>query len=90
MWFARLVHYAFTMYELGLLAYVIAGWILHPAAHRFRRKIGQWYEPLLVKIRSFVPLPRFGMAVVDISPVILFLGIALVRGLVLSLLVPPF
>lgn len=90
MWFVRMVHDAFTVYELGLLAYVISGWILHPAAHRFRQKIKPAYELLLIKIRQFVPLPRFGLAVVDISPVILFLGIALVRGLVLSLLVPPF
>ncbi|HEY5653589.1 MAG TPA: YggT family protein [Pontiella sp.] len=90
MWFARFVHYAFTFYELGLLAYVLSGWIIHPTARRIHYTVGRWYEPLLIKIRAFSPAPRIGLTVLDISPVILFVLIALVRNVLISLLVPPF
>ncbi len=87
---ARGVHFLFTVYELGLVVYVVSGWILHPAASRFRQMAGRGYEPLLARIRSFVPGIRVGLSVIDLSPVVLFLGIAVVKGLVVSLLVPPF
>lgn len=87
---ARLVHYIFSFYELGLLAYVVCGWMLHPAAHRLRLRLAHWYEPVLSRIRSYVPQPRFGLAVVDLSPLLLFAGLAVLKGLVLSILVPPF
>ncbi|WP_372845639.1 YggT family protein [Pontiella sp.] len=86
---ARLVHNAFAFYELGLFAYVVCGWFLHPVAHRLRNRLARWYEPLLGPIRSHVPELRFGMAVMDPSPVLLFLGLAVLKGLLLSILVPP-
>lgn len=71
-----------ALYELGLLAYLITGWIRHPAAARFRRMIGRGYEPLLVPIRNHVPQPRFGASVIDVSPPLLLMGLVLVRGLI--------
>ena len=87
---ARITHYAFSLYELGLVAYIICSWIAHPTAHAVRLWLARWYEPLLVPIRRLVPAPRFGYTAIDFSPVILFIALALLKSLIISLLVPPF
>ena len=87
---ARLIHYGFSIYELGLLVYVFCAWVAHPAAHRLRMGLARWYEPVLAPIRGFIPLPHIGRAAVDFSPVILFIALSLLKNAVLSLLVPPF
>lgn len=87
---ARVIHYAFSVYELGLLAYVVCSWSAHPSAQRFRLWLARWYEPVLLSIRRLIPALRLGYTAVDLSPIILFIGLSLVKGLLLSLLVPPF
>ena len=87
---ARIIHYVISIYELGLLAYVLSSWIAHPLAHRLRQWLSRWYEPLLAPIRRVIPAPRFGYTAIDLSPLLLFLGLSLIRGLLISLLVPPF
>jgi YggT family protein len=90
MFVARVIHYAFSIYTLGLLAYVVCSWIVHPAAQALRLRLSRWYEPLLAPIRRVIPPPRFACTAVDLSPIILFIGLSLVKGLLLSLLVPAF
>lgn len=87
---ARLVHYLFSIYALGLLAYVACSWIAHPDAHRLRLWLSRWYEPLLAPIRRAIPAPRLGCTAIDLSPILLFIGLSLAKGLLLSLLAPPF
>ena len=90
MFIARIIHYAFSFYKLGLLAYVLCSWIAHPSAHVLRLKLARWYEPPLLAIRRHVPALGLGSTAIDLSPIILFIGLSLARGLLLSLLVPPF
>lgn len=90
MFVARIIHYAFSLCELGLLAYVLCSWIAHPTAHALRAWLARWYEPLLIPIRRLVPALRFGYSAMDLSPIILFVGLNLVRVALLSLLIPPF
>ena len=87
---ARIIHYIFSLYTLGLLVYVVCSWFAHPDAYRFRLWLSRWYEPLLAPIRRAIPSPRFGCTAFDLSPILLFIGLSLVKGLLLSLLVPPF
>lgn len=87
---ARVVYFGFSIYELGLLAYVLCGWVAHPAAHRLRMRLARGYEPVLAPIRGFIPSPRIGAASIDFSPVILFIALSLLRNAVLALLMPPF
>lgn len=90
MFVARIIHYAFSIYELGLLAYVVCSWIADPDAHRFRMWFSRWYEPLLAPIRRAIPSPRLGCTAIDLSPILLFIGLSLAKGLILSLFIPPF
>jgi len=90
MFIARIIHYMFSFYELGLLVYVLCSWIAHPSAQRFRLWLARWYEPVLLSIRRFMPTLRFGYTALDLSPIVLFIGLSIVKGLLLSLLVPRF
>ncbi|WP_136081977.1 YggT family protein [Pontiella desulfatans] len=87
---ARLVHYGFGLYNLGLLAYVLCTWFAHPAADGLRSWLSRWYEPLLAPIRRWIPSPQFGCTAVDLSPLVLYIGLGLLKSAILSLLVPPF
>ena len=87
---ARWIHYGFSIYECGLLAYVLSGWVAHPTARRARLWLSRWYEPVLEPIRNLLPMPRIGRAAVDFSPIILFIVLSLFKNAVLSMLMPPF
>lgn len=86
---AVILHYAFSLYELGLLAYVICSWIAHPTAFVIRRGLAPWYEPLLSIIRRKIPAPRLGATAIDISPMVLYFGLGLIKHVVFSLLIIP-
>lgn len=87
---AKIIHYGFGIYNLGLLAYVLCSWFAHPAAHAVRAWLARWYEPLLAPVRRWIPAPQLGYASVDLSPVVLFIGLAMLKSALLSLLLPPF
>ena len=86
---ARLVYFGIGIYNLGLLAYVLCTWFAHPAAYRLRSWFARWYEPLLVPIRRWIPVPQFAHVAMDLSPLVLFIGLGLLKSAILSLL-PPF
>lgn len=87
---AAIIHYAFAIYQLGLVAYIVCSWIDHPTAASIRYQLARWYEPILTPIRSVLPAVRIGYTEVDLSPILLFIGLAVLRNLLLSLLLPPF
>jgi YggT family protein len=87
---ARLIYFVFNLYELGLIVYIICTWIAHPGAANIRRRLAGLYEPLLVPIRRVVPMIRLGYSMLDLSPIILFLAVAVLRSLLMGLFMPPF
>lgn len=86
---AVIFHYAFSLYELGLLAYVICSWIPHPSTFAFRTWLAQWYEPVLTPIRRKIPAPRWGVTAIDLSPIVLYFGLGILKHVVFSLFVWP-
>jgi uncharacterized protein YggT (Ycf19 family) len=86
---AIILHYTFSFYELGLLAYVLCGWIAYPGSRRVRFCLAPWYEPMLSPIRRFLLL-RVGFTGLDLSPILLFAALALLKRVVISLLIPGF
>lgn len=71
------------LYALGLLVYVILSWIKNPGAIKVSNWLGHFYLPLLKPLRSVFKPVVFGSTALDLSPIILFLAIALVRRLFL-------
>ena len=78
----ELITVAFTVLWLLVLAHVVVSWVLSPY-HEIRRFLDRIVQPLLYPIRKFVP-PVGG---IDFSPMVLLIGLDLVRRVVVRLLV---
>jgi uncharacterized protein YggT (Ycf19 family) len=85
MFLFRVLNLVIGLYETGLLIYILCSWIVHPTTMGLRRGLAPAYEPLLIPIRRLIPLPRFGNVAIDLSPIVLFIAIGLVRSLVFSI-----
>ncbi|GAB6100597.1 YggT family protein [Halanaerocella petrolearia] len=81
----NLVSLAFKAYNFILLARIIASWVQPPTDHKFMRKfmrfVYQATEPVLAPIRQMIPLPG-----IDLSPIIAFLALDIIRGGIMQLL----
>ncbi|CAN5781491.1 MAG: YggT family protein [Actinomycetota bacterium] len=77
---------ALDLYFLALLLRIILSYVpalpepLQPIA-RFVRSIT---DPLLLPLRGLIPPVRIGAVALDLSPLILFVAIRIVRGLLCS------
>lgn len=82
---ANAIHIVFRAYTYLVLARVILSWIridpYHPVWGPILRFIYQTTEPLLGAVRRLLP----SMGGLDFSPIIVFLGLDLVRGLLIQL-----
>lgn len=87
---ATIVHYAFGVFALGLLTYVVCSWIDLASARRLRLWLARWYEPFLAPLRRAIPAPMIGHSAVDLSPLLLYIMVVILKRLILSLLLPPF
>ncbi len=72
------------LYALGLLAYVILSWVQNPTAARIRDGLGRFYVPLLNPLRSVLKPIALGGTALDLSPIVLFLAITVLRRILLS------
>ncbi len=86
---ANLVSLAFAVYTLGLFVYVIQRWIGIRFGLRVDQMLRNAYEPFLIAIRSKVRPLQLGNARIDVSPMILFLGILIARAILITLIVAP-
>ncbi len=79
-WIAQLL----DLYALGLLIYIILSWIQNPSTAKVSNWLGQFYLPLLRPLQSMIKPVNLGGARLDLSPLLLFIAIALVRRLLLA------
>ena len=86
---AAIIYLAFNIYSLGLLVYVVCSWINHPTALNLKRRLQQWYEPLLKPIQAVLPPVSIGNNRIDLSPALLFVAIWLLRSMVVPLFILP-
>jgi YggT family protein len=70
----------FDVYSLVVLAAVILSWIRLPPENPIVRVISALTEPVLNPIRRVLP----DMGGIDLSPMVLLLGLRLLRGLLLG------
>ena len=68
------------LYSLVVLGSVVVSWIQLPSTHPVVVFLSMVTEPLLAPIRRVLP----DMGGFDFSPVVLFFGLRMVRGIVLS------
>lgn len=80
-----LIRAALDIYFYAVFAWVLLSWIPmspgHPLA-RFQELLDRIISPLIRPIRRVVPPIRFGGGALDLSPLILLLGLRIIRGLI--------
>jgi uncharacterized protein YggT (Ycf19 family) len=87
---AQLVAMAFDVYGLGLIAYAVCSWIPYPQAKKLENWLRPWYEPLLRQIRRVIKPLAYHTTRVDLTPLVLFLGLVLARKMILAILLLPY
>ena len=83
---ANAVHIIFRAYTYLILARVILSWIrvdpYHPVWGPILRFVFQATEPIMQPVRRMLP----SMGGLDLSPIIVLLGLDLIRGLIIQVL----
>ena len=88
---AEIIHTAFGLYGLGLIAYVLLSWVNHPQASKARIWLGRFYVSILDAISKKVTPVEIKPGVrLDLSPVIFLFAITILRSVVIFLLIPRF
>lgn len=79
-----LIRTVLELYSYALLAWVILSWIQVPATHPLRRIqvfLDRIIYPVILPLRRIIPPIRFGSGAIDLSPIIVFIGIRLLIGI---------
>lgn len=81
----KLIDFVFSVYELGLLIYILASWVHHPVSARIRMHLAPFYEPLLIRVRRWIIAPCFGRLTIDLSPIALLISLSLIRHITFAI-----
>lgn len=81
------VSLALEFYTYVLILYVIFSWVPNPpdALRPFVLGVGRLVEPLAGPLRRTIPPLRLGMVALDLSIIVLFIGIRVLRSIAISL-----
>ncbi len=74
-----------NLYSLAVLAWVILSWVQVPSDHpvaKVQLLLDRIIYPVILPLRRVMPSPRVGGAMLDLSPIVLLLGIAVLRGVI--------
>jgi YggT family protein len=77
-----MISFALQLYWYVLLLYVIFSWVPNPpdALRPFMIGVARLVEPLAAPLRRAIPPLRIGMVALDLSIIVLFIGVALLRN----------
>ena len=78
----KFISLVFSIYAIGLLTYVVLSWAHHPQAARPLKWLEQFYLPFLLPLRQTFRPVHVGSQLIDLSPLLLFVGILVFRWLV--------
>jgi YggT family protein len=73
------------LFSLAVLAWVILSWVRVSATHplgRVQLFLDRIIYPIILPMRRIIPPLRLGMAAIDLTPLILLLGLGLLRRFV--------
>lgn len=78
-----MISLALELYTYVLIAYVIFSWVPNPpdALRPFVIGVARLVEPLAMPLRRTIPPLRIGMVALDLSIIVLFIGVRLLRGI---------
>jgi YggT family protein len=83
----RPVSLALELYTYVLIMYVVFSWVPRPpdALRPFVIGVARLVEPLAAPLRRSIPPLRLGMVALDLSIIVLFIGIRILRSIAASL-----
>lgn len=76
---------ALALYVWVVIARIILEWIPVPGDHpvgQLRRFLAQITDPILVPLRRVIPPLRTGTIALDLSPIVLILGLQIVQAVI--------
>ena len=68
----------YKLFSYSLFLWIILSWVQVPQEHpigQIKNVLDQFYNRILAPIRSIIPNVRIGVAGLDLSPIVLILGI---------------
>ncbi len=81
--------YALTIAYWALIVWIVLSWVVAFGRLSYGHPVRRVYDglaavinPVLAPIRSIIPPLRMGGMALDLSPLVLFLGIAILRNVV--------
>lgn len=79
-----LLCYALTIYYIILIVRIILSWVpsLPEPVQPLARGVRALTDPLLIPLRGLLPPVRTGAMAFDLSPILLFIGIAILQGVI--------
>ena len=80
-----LIDTALLVYFYAVFAWVILSWIPTSQTHalgRVRTFLDRIIYPVILPIRRVIPPIRLGGGALDLSPIILLVGISVIRGII--------
>ena len=80
-----LIDTALLVYFYAVFAWVILSWIPTSQTHalgRVRTFLDRIIYPVILPIRRVIPPIRLGGGALDLSPIILLVGISIIRGII--------
>ena len=80
-----LICWLLTLYSLLVLAWVVLSWVRVPSTHpvgRVQVLLDRLIYPLILPLRRVLPPLRLGGAAVDLSPLVLLLGVQIVQQII--------
>lgn len=81
-----MISFALQLYWYVLLLYVIFSWVPNPpdALRPFIVGVARLVEPLAAPLRRTIPPLRIGVVALDLSIIVLFIGVSLLRNVFAS------
>ena len=84
-----LLELSYNLFRYSLFLWIILSWVQIPQEHpigQIKSILDQFYNRILAPIRSAIPTVRIGMAGLDLSPIILILGVGFIYPMVFNFL----
>jgi YggT family protein len=73
------------LYILVVFARILLEWVRVPGEHpvgKVRAALAKIVDPVLIPLRRVVPPIRMGGAALDLSPLVLLVGLSILRGFI--------
>lgn len=81
---SNLIRTVLDLFILAVVAWVILSWVTASSMHPLGRLyafLDRIIQPIVSPIRRVIPPIRLGGGALDLSPIILIIGLSIVRGL---------